>query len=285
MARLARCVALAILAFGVPAWASAIGAGSGLPAHTTTAADGRTVLRVVIDGSPSTQTRFAAPGSHTTASTSREDIWAGSTAARPLPGAAGVSVEIVSLSTSDGPGGTGVRTVHVTWLGTTGVSTTTTVTLNGTTAVAMTGTVWRINVFHAVTVGSGGVAAGDISVRDATDHTTIYERIPLGSASSTTAARTVPAGQYWYVSSAHYSAASGKDCTIRLRATVDPETFAPNAGVFAQFDVTDLQNDSTERLFYPPLRIPPLSDVKMDVVSASAGALTSAMIEGWTDTQ
>lgn len=75
--------------------------------------------------------------------------------------------EVLSSSANDTAAGTGARTVRIIGLaGDDWSQVTETITMNGTSAVAGTRTDWRrIDRAFAVTVGSGGVNEGDITVR------------------------------------------------------------------------------------------------------------------------
>lgn len=94
-----------------------------------------------------------------------EDVWSGG-GLYPFMDAAG-SLEIVSASADDAAAGTGARTVTIDFLDANYVESSVTVTLNGTTAVAISGTWFRINGATVITAGSGRVNAGDITIRDA----------------------------------------------------------------------------------------------------------------------
>lgn len=75
------------------------------------------------------------------------------------------SWEIVSSSINDTAAGTGARTVSVTTLDGSYGEVTQTVTLNGTTAVALTGTHIAPNAGLVLTAGSGGVNDGALTIR------------------------------------------------------------------------------------------------------------------------
>lgn len=100
---------------------------------------------------------------------------------------------IVSSSADDAAAGTGARTVTVTYLDDSFAEHTETVTLNGTTAVTLTADdVYRVNDMNVATVGSGGVTAGDISLKNGTD-TIGY--IAAGNNCYRQGVYTVPAGK------------------------------------------------------------------------------------------
>jgi hypothetical protein len=111
---------------------------------------------------------------------------------------------IVSASANDAGGGTGVRTaciVYFTQSGTGAVAGpfSETLTLNGLTAVNTVATDIRyVEKVYACTAGSGGKAAGNISVYSGTGGTgTIMIQIPLGYRESQIAHHYVPTGNRW----------------------------------------------------------------------------------------
>lgn len=78
----------------------------------------------------------------------------------------GVAMEVVSSSGNDAAAGTGARTVQVDWIDTNYVAGSEVITLNGVTPVPLVKTsVLAINGFKVLTVGSGLVNAGTVSVR------------------------------------------------------------------------------------------------------------------------
>lgn len=95
--------------------------------------------------------------------TTPEDIWFGG-GLIPVPSAA-ESWEIVSSSADDSAAGTGARTVSLTTLDGTYAEVTQTVTLNGITAVPLTGTHRFINIGRILTTGSTGLLQGNLTIR------------------------------------------------------------------------------------------------------------------------
>lgn len=74
------------------------------------------------------------------------------------------ALELLSSSANDDAAGTGIRTVRVTGLDGNHDTMVEDVTTDGTTAVNLAGTWLRINSVVALTAGSGGIAAGDITL-------------------------------------------------------------------------------------------------------------------------
>lgn len=102
-------------------------------------------------------------GRNAAISSSAETVWGpGATYARL---ASAVALEVVSASADDAAAGTGARTVEVDLLDGDYTASTVTVTLNGTTPVAITGTFLAVNGVRVATAGSGLANAGVVSVR------------------------------------------------------------------------------------------------------------------------
>lgn len=120
-------------------------------------------------------------------------------------------------------GGSGVRTLRIDYLDASGIRQAETVSVNGTTAVATTATdVTSILGVTALTVGSGGGAAGTISVKDVAE-SVVYEVIPASSNQSSSADYQIPANLSGYVTALHLSAGATA-CTVTLKSDCNPAT-------------------------------------------------------------
>ena len=226
----------------------------------------------------------------------RCDVWEGPTCQYVFP-TGPMQMRIVSASANDAAAGTGVRTVEITYLNGSYVEQTETLTLNGTTPVNTVATnIFRVNRMRALTVGSGGSAAGAISLTN-TAGTVTYDIIPATFVSSRKAIHTTHAGATLYI--AHWQtssgAATGSHFTITsLRASTFSSTPAA-PGIFASLDeVGTLNNSANISLPIPvrippmtdvkiPVRIPPMTDVKITAVSdaSNAGVTVLGAIIGW----
>lgn len=118
------------------------------------------------------------------------------------------SLEIFSSSVNDTSSGTGARTMTVIGLDANYVSQTQVVTLNGTSAVALTGTWLRVHRCSVTTAGTGEVNAGTITVRIAGGGAT---RFVVGPENGQTlmAIYTIPAGKTGYLYHYYLSANTG----------------------------------------------------------------------------
>ena len=123
---------------------------------------------------------------------------------------------------------------------------------------------------HAKTVGSLGIAAGNISLTD-TGGVTIFEYVVAGGNQSLSAKYKVPTGHTGYVVGWQCSGITKKIDT-RLRATVErfDRTLVP--GVFLFQDITVL-NDATSGWipFSVPLKMPAGAEIKLSAISSAAG--------------
>lgn len=134
-------------------------------------------------------------------SATEETVWPPGTAIPYL--SAPVTMEVSSSSTADASAGTGARTVYIKGINNNGSEAEETVTLNGQTAVNTTKTYSFIQQVTVLTVGSGGVNAGNIYVGTGTVTTGVpavtHGFAGIGENNSLTGAWQCPAGHKAYV--------------------------------------------------------------------------------------
>ena len=177
------------------------------------------------------------------ASTNGEDIWRGNELSAtpsapashvliPKPADAGEAMAVISEDAQDGVAGTGIREITIEYLSATGAPATTTVTMNGLTAVALTPlTVRFVQNMYASEVGSGGVAAGNIRIYKVADNTLVYNMIAAGANISTVPHRMVPKGKTLFLKGyIPTEATAAKRCRIRPMA----DCSAPISGLTAK---------------------------------------------------
>lgn len=219
----------------------------------------------------------------------REDVWdQGGTYV--FPAAGGIRMGVVSTSASDdgSPAGTGILTVDIHYLNASGVTAVETVTLNGTSQVLTTATdIYRIQDFHAKTVGSGGVAAGTVSLTN-TAGTVTYASIPTGNNRSRQAIYTVPYGKMLYVNAlwGGSGAVSGTHfCELMLRGTCDITDNELLPGVFNHKTGVVVLNGASSIYFPTPISFPALCDVKLTAISdaSNANIVVSGGFSGWIE--
>jgi len=139
------------------------------------------------------------------------------------------SLDIVSSSANDTAGGTGIRSVKVVYINSSNnMVESAPIALNGTTPVTnvLTG-VNAVQWMETATVGSGGVADGNIRLR-INGGTVEVEQITANFNHSVSSRFMVPAGYSAYLTQ-WTSLAIGNPMDCRLRATVDPFNRSLNA--------------------------------------------------------
>jgi hypothetical protein len=139
-------------------------------------------------------------------------------------------MKVSSTSASDTSDGTGARTVYILGVNGTGGYASETVTLNGQTAVNTVHAYFSIERVSALTVGSGGVNAGDINIGvgvvTAGVPETIYGQIATGENNSLMGHWTCPTGYTGYmvfgsISSGTEAGSSYLTGRLKLRGTDD----------------------------------------------------------------
>lgn len=151
-----------------------------------------------------------------------EDLWGG-TGLIPAPSVA-ESWEIVSSSANDTAAGTGARTVQIRTLAGNFDEVVQTVALNGLTPVPLTGTHIRINGGVVLTVGTGLINAGTLTIRVAgAGGDRGYITTPEGTLNQ--AKTTVPDGHYMDLMSVVMSLRTvvvGSESAVIAGATINP---------------------------------------------------------------
>lgn len=187
-----------------------------------------------------------------------------------VPPSTGVAMEVLSANAQDGAAGTGVLTVRIDYLDANGAEQTTVVTMNGTTPVSVAGgaLIRRVQWMHALTTGTGGVAAGNIICRKTTT-TEPIEQITAGGNMSLSCRYTVPLGYSAYVDEWSANAAANAQ-DMRLRATCEKTSRALLPGVFLyQDEIMLAAGVDASGLSVPMLKFPALCDIKVSTISAT----------------
>ena len=200
-----------------------------------------------------------------------------------IPEMAGTeNLEIVSSSASDSAAGTGIRTLRVVYVDENGDQQNSgLITLNGITPVALSFKAKAIQWMEAYSVGSGGVSAGNITLRNAATPTTIYEQISAGGNKSTSGRFMVPAKHYAILPSWDTHAVRQR-VDFRIRATVHSIDGSESDGVYLFKDSAYIGADQNGEHSLPWLVMPPLSKVKIsgipDAISPQCRADTSFQV-------
>lgn len=186
---------------------------------------------------------------------------------------AATSLEAVSTSVEDSPTGTGMGAISTTLLNSSYVESVVPVTLNGTTAVPITGTWLRINTGVTTTKGSGAAAvgavnAGDIIIRDAGGGTT-RAIIPAGKGILRQAVYTVPAGYTLQIISQYiaFNRGTGGGATRYLTVTGYIQN---SAGVARRPLDLSCNGEAYRHDGIPGITLPEKTDFAMEVISVSA---------------
>ena len=179
--------------------------------------------------------------------------------------AVAASLEIDSDSTDDdgAPVGTGARTCLVEGVDADWVYKSQTVTMNGTTAVALTGTWLRVNKVTVATAGSTGSNVGTVVVRVVAGAT--WATVPPTQGESDGAYYSVPAGYRLLVTSVQASVSSAGTITVGLSASENGVAKSKIPFVFA------LGSSPFIRQLDVPLAFGGRTDVALRVSAVSAG--------------
>ena len=162
----------------------------------------------------------------------------------PTPASAGEQMTVISESAGDVNGSTGIDTLELDYLDGSGDEQTTTVTMNGTTAVDVTPSdVSFVNGMHATAVGTGTVATGNIRIYKKADDTLVYSMIAAGGNQSMVPIYKVPTGKTLYTQGWHAEEAQSKRVAFRIRSTDKHGSLL--AGVFCFKDVAYLNGGTS----------------------------------------
>lgn len=211
-----------------------------------------------------------------------DDIWEGTATTCPIPDqTVGEQMTILCANSADTNGGTGINTLDVHGLDAVGNPQSEVVVLNGG-SVNTIRTDWRfIQSIHAETVGTGGVAAGTISIHRTGTAARVYNTISAGVNMSLNAARMVPAGKTFYLKTLSICAASGKSMSIKLRSTSTFEDTLTTGYFFLLKTTCFLLNATCVKDFSIPLKFPALCVIKATAWSAQSGGDVAFNWSGW----
>lgn len=200
----------------------------------------------------------------------------------PYPGDAGLEMTITSSSANDTDAGTGINSIRIHYLDANGDAQQTDITMNGTSDVVATGLNMRwIQCVHALTVGSGTVAAGNITV---TNGGTTYAGISTGATRCSSSARMVPSGKKLFISSIYGGVTSGANAAGKIFFGSNSHNgnlltyplFIPEAEFILQETTTTFTHNG------PPITYDELTVVKFKTTTDKA-ATVSASWMGWIE--
>jgi len=206
--------------------------------------------------------------------TSEESVWpAGGTI--PHPTSASV-LKISSSDANDTSAGTGAQTVFIEGLNGNFAVVSETVILNGQTAVNTTNSYLYVNRFYVVTVGSGGVNAGNINAGTGTVTSgvpaVLYDIIATGYNNRTTGHYCVPAGYTAYMTEGIFSAgqSSGSTAVTGFLKQHGPDN------ILRVGAVATVNNNAAVFVFEQPYIIPEKNCVGATAIGASANNAVSS---------
>jgi hypothetical protein len=231
-------------------------------------------------------------GFNPSVSASIEDVTQLGVNVTPLPSAA-IAMEIDSTSAEDDPdkggavAGTGCWSVHVEGLDASGDERNEIVATNGTTEAPLSSTWLRVNNVHCETAGTGGFAAGDITVQ-AVGGATDYAVIKAGEAKDAQALYTVPRGKVGYLTgwcAGGVTTAVNTTMRLILLGTADGGDRILTPGVFFAQDHMVFNRGTNCREYRMPLRFPALADIKVaaQVIDGVGTAAASGSFELWIE--
>ena len=194
----------------------------------------------------------------------------------PWPTAA-FTATIISSDAADTSAGTGARVVTVQGLDSDYNFQTVSVTLNGTTAVTISGAnPWlRINRAFVTSSGTGGGAAGIITIQNAST-AVVYADLSEGNQTQM-AVYTVPAGHTLYLDQITFTAAVS---TGANSATVKLNTRDFGSNTFRTRYIADLQSGELINSLQYPIALPEKTDIEARAFMSAGTASISAFFEG-----
>lgn len=219
-------------------------------------------------------------------STSSETVWgAGGTFARL---AANAAFEVVSDSASDTSAGVGARTVEALMITLAGVETPLTLTLNGTTPVAITGTYVGCNGLRVLTTGSTPHNVGNVDVR-LVSGSVVHRRIQAGTVAAPVAGLgrdadfvfMIPAGYDGLLQPVRVMGAANTGSLISHLLQYDA------SGVLSVIGCTSvsLQGIGVQKADPPPMnfghgiKIPALHTIELRIIMSAGAGETHAMAD------
>ena len=241
----------------------------------------------VVEGNIAGHTPFFKVGFNGDVDAAEEDMWtAGGKYVFPV---AAQGMEVYSTdNTNDKAGGTGALTVKIWYLTSTFAEKSETVTMTGTTNAETVATdIFRVNAFRVMTAGATGAATGTISLRNKTDHSTVYSQIAIGQTRARNSIYTVPVGKTLYVTDVCFSvgnSSGGRYAKFTLRATYDDKEQVATSLFYPYFE-QGVQDASFDKKFSIPKRFPAGTDIKVSVIgdAGNADAICTCYYEGWLE--
>jgi len=208
-----------------------------------------------------------------------------------FPAAEG-QMDIVSSSAEDDPvkantnPGTGVHTVTLHYLDDAFTEKTEDINLNGTTAVATTATdIYRVQNIRAKVCGTGGKAAGNITLSEHGGTTYKYGYIATGHTRMRQCVWTVPAGKTLYVTSISFAVGGvvkEKSALFTTLATYDNKAGATR-DFFIPYNEVIIEDEAYSRELSIPTKLGAGVDLKVQVRGLVADCVCTCTLSGWIE--
>ena len=242
-------------------------------------------LQAIAEGDITGHTLISKTGYGPAATAAETTLWNPGTA-YVFP-TANISVEVISTSANDdgSPAGTGANTVVLNYLSSDYNVHTTTLTMNGTTAVAGPTDFFRTNEFYVTSAGSLKRAAGVISLRLVGGAATVYDQIAAGYNASRNSVYTVPLGKIVYIHDIMFSCAystAGKSERMILQTTCDPLGVVRTDGLFFPHYEAMLLDYSVQKVVGAPIKCPEKTDIKVSIIGET-NAQSTCSYSGWIE--
>lgn len=202
-----------------------------------------------------------------------ETIWAHG-GNYPWPDAA-FTAYVVSDDAADTNGGTGANTVQVEGLDADYNQKSVSVTLNGTTPVAISGTWIRVFRAFVTLAGTGGTSAGTIYVQNV-DGSVVYANLGLGNQTQI-AAYTVPSGYTLYLDDINFTAAVSQ-ASKYVQVSLDAREFGSN--VFRKRFINVIQSNQLITKFEYPQKFTEKTDIECRAFSNTTNNAVGASFQG-----
>jgi hypothetical protein len=242
----------------------------------------------IAEGNVTGHTAFERFGINTDIDITAEDIWP--TGGNYTWPASAQQMELVSSSAEDDPDkggatpGTGIHTVTLYYLTNDFTEKTEDINLNGTGVVTTSGSdIYRVQALKAKVVGTGGAAAGTITIRNLAD-TPVYSSIEIGYNRSRNTMYTVPKAKTLYVTSifAGCSCTSGSGAVVTLKATYDHDAAAARTFFMPHAEVS-LGVGAIYRPFELPLKFIAGTDIKCSAYTLANNTTVTVGLRGWLE--
>ena len=190
------------------------------------------------------------------------------------------------IAKADTNPGTGIHTVTLYYLDNTFTEKTEDITLNGTAAVATTATdIYRVNNIRAKVCGTGGSAAGNITLSEHGGTTYKYGYLAIGQTRQRQCVWTVPKEKTLYVTSIAFSvggATKEKAAVFTTLANYDNKAGVMRAFFFPYTEVI-IEDEAYSKQLEIPTKLGAGVDLKVQVRGLTADCVCSCTLRCWLE--